>query len=146
MCPLRRNTLSTHFRNARFITNKSHDFYRFSDAALHWNCYVKWPHQGRLASMYFEVALQRSELTRSQHRKTLMKSPEVLVEYWFEMNEVSVMLRKSGTEIRLHRSRWQAWLDGAWRSECRPELEHNAVSECIPQLRELQLPESNAQT
>jgi hypothetical protein len=132
------------FATTRFITNKSHDFYRFSDAAMHWNCYVKWPDQSRFASMYFEAAPQRSGLTRSQHRKTLLKNPDVLVEYWFAMNEVSVMLRKSGTDIRLHRSRWQDWLDGAWQSECRPGLEHDAVSECIHQLRQLELPEPAA--
>ena len=146
-CALCGETLSQPiFATAHFIANKSHDFYRFSDAAMHWNCYVKWPHQGRFASMYFEAALHRSELTRSQHRKTLMKSPDVLVEYWFAMNEASVMLRKSGTDIRLHRSRWQTWLDGAWSSECRPGLELYAVSECINQLRGLQLPEPPDQT
>ena len=129
------------FATSRFITNKSHEFYRFSDAAMHWNCYIKWPQQSRFASLYFEAALITSELTRSQYWKTLLKSPDVFVRYVFAENEVSVMLRKSGTDIRLHRSRWQTWLNGGWRGDCRPELEHEAVSTILPQLQELQLPE-----
>jgi hypothetical protein len=108
---------------------------------MHWNCYVKWPQQCRFASLYFEAALNARELTRSQHRKTLLKSPDAFVSYLFAVNEVSVMLRKSGTDIRLHRSRWQTWLNGGWRGDCRPELEHEAVSAMLPQLQELQLPE-----
>ena len=129
------------FATSRFITNKSHEFYRFSDAAMHWSCYIKWPQQSRFASLYFEAALITSELTPSQYWKTLLKSPDVFVRYMFEVNEVCVMLRKSGTDIRLHRSRWQTWLNGGWRGDCRPDLEREAVSAILPQLQELQLPE-----
>src|SRR6266496_3987716 len=104
MCSLRRNTLPPVFATSRFITNKSHEFYRFSDAAMHWNCYIKWPQQSRFASLYFEAVLITSELTRGHYWKTLLKSPDVFVRYVFAENEVSVMLRKSGTDIRLHRS------------------------------------------
>jgi len=125
----------------RFITSKSHEFYRFSDAAMHWNCYVKWPQQRRFASLYFETAVNRRELMRSQNWKTLLKSPDAFVGYVFAENEVSVMLRKSGTDIRLHRSQWQRWLSGGWLRECRRELELEAISAILPQLQELQLPE-----
>ncbi len=129
------------FAAGRFITNKSHEFYRFSDAAMHWDCYVKWPQQSRFASFYFQATVNRRELLRGRNWKTLLKSPDAFVGYVFAENEVSVMLRKSGTDIRLHRSRWQKWLNGGWRRECRPELEHEAVSAILPQLQELQLPE-----
>jgi hypothetical protein len=129
------------FATRRFITNKSHEFYRFSDAAMHWSCYIKWSQQSRFASLYFEAVLNTSELTRSHAWKALLKSPDVFVRYVFAENEISVMLRKSGTDIRLHRSRWQTWLEGGWRGDCRPELEYEAVSAILHQLRELQLPE-----
>ena len=108
---------------------------------MHWNCYVRWPQQSRFASLYFETAVNRRELMRSQNWKTLLKSPDIFVGYVFAENEVSVMLRKSGTDIRLHRSQWQRWLNGGWLRECRLELEHEAVSAILPQLQELQLPE-----
>src|SRR5215475_3081562 len=79
------------YATSRFITNKSHPFYRFSDAAMHWNCYIKWPQQSRFASFYFEAALSTSERTRSKHSKTLLISPDVFVRYVFEVNEVAVM-------------------------------------------------------
>ena len=128
------------FATVRFITNKGHEFYPFSDAAMHWSCYVNWPQQSRFASHYFEATLARRELMRNQSWKTLFKSPDALVGYVFAENEVSVMLRKSGTDIRLHRSRWQAWLEGGWERECKPELELEAVSAILFRLRELELP------
>jgi hypothetical protein len=129
------------FATGRFITNKSHEFYRFSDAAMHWGCYVKWPQQSRFASLFFEATVNTRELMRSRNWKTLLKSPDAFVAYVFAENEVSVMLRKSGTDIRLHRSWWQTWLNGGWLRECKPDLEHDAVSAILPQLQELQLPE-----
>lgn len=129
------------FGTARFITDKSHEFYRFSDAAMHWNCYVHWPHQSRFASLYFESEVSRRQAMRRQSWKTLLKAPDVFVGYVFAENEVSVMLRTSGTDIRLHRSRWQRWLNGDWVRECRRELEHEAIGAILPQLQALQLPE-----
>ncbi len=144
-CPLCGEILSHPiFATSRFITNRSHEFYRFSDAAMHWNCYVKWPRQSRFAALYFETAVNTSEVTRSQYWKALLKSPDVFVRHVFAVDEISVMLRKSGTDIRLHRSRWQTWLNGGWRGDCRPELEHEAVSAILPQLQELQLPEPHS--
>jgi hypothetical protein len=129
------------FATGRFITDKFHEFYRFSDTAMHWNCYVKWPQQSRFASVYFEAAVLTRERMGNLKWKTLLKSSEAFVGYMFADNGVSVMLRKSGTDIHLHRSRWQTWLDGGWQRECRPELEREAVSSILPQLQELQLPE-----
>ena len=129
------------FATGRFITNRAHEFYRFSEAAMHWSCYVKWSQQRRFASVWFEAAVNMCERTQSRNWKTLLKSSDAFVGYEFTVNEVSVMLRKSGTDIRLHRSRWQPWLNGGWRRECRPELEQEAVSAILPQLQELQLPE-----
>ncbi|PWU17851.1 MAG: hypothetical protein C5B50_10355 [Verrucomicrobia bacterium] len=129
------------FATGRFITNKFHEFYRFSDVAMHWSCYVKWPQQSRFASLYFEAALIMRERMRSQNWKTLLKSPEAFVGYLFAEHEVSLIMRKSGTDVRLHRSRWQAWLNGGWQRECRPELEREAISAILSQLQELQLPD-----
>jgi len=132
------------FSTTHFITNKSHPFYRFSDAAMHWSCYVKWPDQSHFASMYFEATPQKIGQTEMRHWKILLNTPAAFVKYGFAVNEVSIILRKSGTDIRVHRSRWQTWLNGGWRGDCRPELEQDAVSEILPQLRELQLPEPAA--
>jgi hypothetical protein len=141
-CALCGETLSHPiFATTQFITNKAHDFYRFSDAAMHWNCYIKWPDQSRFAAMYFNVEQVRRELTGDRYWKTLLESTDVFVQYGFASNEVSLMLRKSGTDIRVHRSRWQRWVNGSWQGDCRPGLEHAAVSGCILQLKELQLPE-----
>src|SRR5262252_1295368 len=62
------------FATSRFITEKSHEFYRFSDAAMHWKCYAGWPQQSRFASLYFQTVLLASELAQRPPWKTLLKS------------------------------------------------------------------------
>jgi hypothetical protein len=141
-CALCGETLSDPiFATTHFISNKSHPFYRFSDAAMHWNCYVKWADQPRFASMYFEAGLQKTNPPWTKYWKTLLKTADVFVQYGFAVNEISVLLRKSGTNLRIHRSRWQTWLSGSWRTDCRPELEVEALGDILPRLRELQIPE-----
>ena len=130
------------FATSHFIGDQSHDLYRFSDAAMHWSCYVSWPDQARFASMYFEAAVRRSESSPwPKYWTVLMRSADMLVLYGLVVNEASVILRKSGTDIRIARDKWQHWLSGGWREHCRPGLECDAVAEFIPELARLTLPQ-----
>ena len=129
------------FATSHFIADKSHDLYEFSDAAMHWNCYARWPHQPRFASMYFDARLSMSEAPPwPQYWPVLWKSPDALVQYGLMVNEVSIILRKSGTDIRIARDNWKPWLMGQWREVCLPGLEFEAVAELLDQLRVLSLP------
>jgi hypothetical protein len=130
------------YATSHFIADRSHDLWRFSDTAMHWKCYVRWPEQARFASMFFDEAMKRSETHPWPiYWSALLKSADVLVLYGFAVNEVSVVLRKSGTDMRVPRKMWQHWLSGGWREDCRPGLEYDAVAELIPHLAELTLPE-----
>lgn len=130
------------FATSHFIADQAHDLYRFSDAAMHWSCYAAWPEQTRFASMYFEAAVQRSDSNPWPTFWTaLFRSADVLVLYGLVVNEVSVVLRKSGTDIRIGREDWQQWLAGGWREQCQPGLEHDAVAAMIPELVRLTLPQ-----
>jgi hypothetical protein len=130
------------YATSHFIADSSHDLWRFSDAAMHWDCYVRWPDQARFASMFFDAAVKRSETDPWPiYWSTLLKLADVLVLYGFAVNEVSVVLRKSGTDLRVPRKMWQHWLSSGWREDCRPGLEYDAVAEHIGQLADLTLPE-----
>jgi hypothetical protein len=109
------------FATSHFIGDRTHDLYRFSDAAMHWDCYVKWPHQARFASMYFEALVKNSEsASRAQYWTILSGSSDLLVQYGHVPNEISIALRKSGTDIRVARADWLDWLNSEWRQRCRP--------------------------
>lgn len=142
-CPLcGQNLAEPIFATSHFIGDKSHDLYRFSDAAMHWTCYVHWPHQARFAQLYFEAGLRASERgSQPQYWPTLLKSADALVRYGLVVNEVSVLLRRSGTDIRVTRSDWPQWLHGGWRDQCHPDLERDALAELMPELVKLTLPE-----
>jgi hypothetical protein len=130
------------FATSHFMADPSHDLYRFSDAAMHWDCYVRWPDQPRFASMYFDVAVNRSATDPwRKNWSVLLKSADVLVRYGFPVNKVSVVLRKSGSDKRVPREMWEHWLSSGWREDCRPGLEYDAVAKLIPQLADLTLPE-----
>jgi hypothetical protein len=133
------------FATSHFIGDQTHDLYRFSDAAMHWDCYARWPHQARFASMFFEAALSRSERNPwPQYWAVLSKSSDALVLYGLAINEVSVVLRKSGTDIRIPRECWQDWLRGQWRDDCRHPLECDAVADMVAEFERLALPQPNA--
>jgi hypothetical protein len=130
------------FATSHFIADKSHDLYQFSDAAMHWECYVRWPDQSRFAAMYFEA---RSTMSHSEnwprYWPVLWSSLEALVQYGLAVDEVSVILRKSGTDIRIKRGNWPSWLGGEWRQRCRPGVEYEAVAAVLPELQRLSLPQ-----
>ena len=129
------------FATSHFIADKSHELYRFSDAAMHWDCYAGWPEQARFAAMYFEARLSAAESDPwPKYWPVLWKSSGALVQYGLAVNEISVILKKSGTDIRVARNEWPRWLNGEWRCGCRPGLEANAVRELIPDLQKLSLP------
>ncbi len=130
------------FATPHFLVDPSHDLYRFSDAALHWNCYIHWPDQARFAALYFEAEIHRSKTnSRLRYWTVLLQSAEALVSYGLVVNELCMVLRKSGTEIRIARDRWPHWLSGGWRQECRPGLECEAVAPLLPELARLILPQ-----
>ncbi len=130
------------FATSHFIADRTHGLWRYSDAVMHWDCYVLWPNQAKVASMYIEAAVKQSESDPwPKYWSVLLKSPNVLVLYGFAVNEVSVVLRKSGTDMRVSREMWQHWLRIGWREDCRPGLEYDAIAEISAQLAQLTLPE-----
>lgn len=129
------------FATSHFIGDRTHDLYRFSDAAMHWDCYLKWPHQARFASMYFEALKGISESTnRARYWTILLKSSDLLVQYGHVPNEISIALKKSGTDIRVAREDWRGWLKSEWRQQCRPGVEYDAVESSLDLLSKLELP------
>jgi hypothetical protein len=145
-CALCGRTLSEPiFATSHFIGDRSHDLYRYSDAAMHWSCYVHWPDQARFASLYFEAAVKRSVTGQwSRYWTVLLRSTDALASYGLAVNEVSVVLRKSGTDIRVPHDEWQRFLSAEWREKCRPGLECDAVAELILELARLTLPQPGA--
>ena len=91
--------------------------------------------------MYFESVVRHSELEATRdYWPILLKSPDVLVRYGVAVNEVSVLLRASGTDLRVPREDWLSWLAGRWREWCHHDLEVNAVEEVLGELRAVLLP------
>jgi hypothetical protein len=130
------------FATSHFIGDVKHDLYRFSDAAMHWDCYVNWPHQARFASLYFESHLRRIDDPKwLNFWAVLVKTDDVLVTYGLIVREISILLRHSGTDIRVLHEEWKEWLSGEWQKNCRPGPEHDAVVAILSQLDAISLPE-----
>jgi hypothetical protein len=130
------------FATTYFISDESHDLWRFSDAAMHWDCYARWPQQARFASMYFDAWVRIPETSPwPRYWPVLWKSDSVLVKYGVSVDEISIILRRTGTDTRIPRAKWQSWLGGEWRESCRHPLESQEIGELISELKSLSLPE-----
>lgn len=141
-CPLCGEQLvSPIFATSHFIGDTGHDLHRYSDAAMHWDCYAGWEHQARFADLHFQTfaAAAEQEPTRS-YWPTIFSTADVRVRYGVAVNEVSVLLRKSGTDLRVRRGDWKSWLSGRWTEWCHHDLETRAVSEIVSELRAVTLP------
>ena len=141
-CPLCQQILTDPiFATSHFIDDKDHPLSRYSDAAMHWDCYAKWPHQAEFAAMYFETDVAISRLAHmSQYWAVLWQSSEALVTSGLAINMVAIKVKKSGTDMRVARKAWDTWLADGWRDTCAHELETAAIAELLPQLRCLTLP------
>lgn len=129
------------FASAHFIKDKSHEFFRYSDAAMHWNCYTGWQHRPRFANMFFQSRIvQSQDLEWKKRWPILLQTPTALVRYGIAPKEISIVLKKSGTDLRISRFEWEKWLSTTWQTKCRPSLEHDALAEILPALTQITLP------
>jgi hypothetical protein len=130
------------YATSHFIEDQSHDLYRFSDAAMHWDCYANWPQQARFASMYFDSCVKMFETDRWLHYwRVLWRSEGVLVQYGVSSDKILISLRRTGTDISIPREKWLRWLGGEWRGSCRQPLECQEVERWISEFEKLSLPE-----
>lgn len=129
------------FATSHFIADQTHDLYRFSDAAMHWDCYSRWPHQSRFASMFFEANVKRLEIDPwPKYWPVVWKSKDVLVQYGLAVSEVSILPKKTGATIRIQRADWSSWIEGEWQNSCKHPLEFQALADLIPDIKKLSLP------
>jgi hypothetical protein len=138
-CPLCGATLAAPiYATTHFIHDETHPLWRFSDAAMHWDCYAKWPEQVEFAELYF--ASTRAFAEGNTHWPIIAETDGVLVRYGVAVDEVSVVLRRSGSELRVSRADWSRWLDGRYEQACAHSLERRALEEALDFLRKVQLP------
>ncbi len=129
------------FATTHFIGDQRHDLYRFSDAAMHWDCYASWPKQTEFAALYFETMTEAGTREAvASYWPTLYRTNRVVVRFGIVVDEVSVLLRRSGTDIRIHRQNWASWLAKDWQEWCHHPLEEQAVSEVLEELWAVELP------
>jgi len=126
------------YATSHFIGDRAHDLWKYSDAGMHWNCYAGWEHQERFAALYFAARCEWS--TDNRYWQVIFQSDLVFVSYGVAVNEMSVVLKKSGTDLRVKRETWMEWTQGGWRHDCRHDLEMRSVEEIIPSLRAISLP------
>jgi len=53
------------------------------------------------------------------------------------VNEVSVVVKESGTDIRIDREAWPDWITWKWQSSCQHSIEEKAVEKLLPKLSQL---------
>jgi hypothetical protein len=74
-------------------------------------------------------AVVENELWPVVHR-----SPKVLVRYGVMVQQLSVLLRATGADLRVPENDWPEWLDGRWQEHVRHPLEANALRDVLGEL------------
>jgi hypothetical protein len=124
------------FATSHFIGDVSHDLFRFSDAGMHWDCYAKWPEQPRFAALYFESIV--STVVENDLWPVVHRSPKVLVRYGVMVQELAVLLRATGADLRVPENEWEEWLERRWQEQTRHRLEEGALRDVLSELRRIE--------
>lgn len=136
-CAICHETISAPiYATSGYIFNVPHKLGRYSDAAMHWDCFAKWEHQQEFANLYFEATVERAQ-SGSLYWYLIAQTKDVLVQYGAAIEDIIVSLRKSGTAIRVRREEWSQWIEDGWSSSYIHELEKLALEEVLPFLRSL---------
>jgi hypothetical protein len=120
------------FATSHFLPDPSHDLHAFSDAAMHWGCYAAWPEQARFAGLYFDC---HAGATQNDFWPVLHRSERTILRYGVMVHEFSVILRASGTDVRVREDDWESWLGGGWRASSAHPLEAGAIEGALAELR-----------
>lgn len=120
------------FATSHFLPDSSHDLHRYSDAAMHWDCYAAWPEQARFAGLYFQ---HRAEAGPDDFWPVLHRSDSSILRYGVVVHEFSVLLRASGSDVRVRVDDWESWLGGGWRATAAHPVEARAIEGALAELR-----------
>ncbi len=138
-CPLCGQKLTDPvYATSHFMVDDTHRLYKYSDAAMHWDCYATWADRDEFVALYFESI--RADAKDNEYWPVIGEAEGVLIRYGVAVKEASVTLRKSGTELRVPREDWSRWLAGGYVCTCAHQLEILAVEEALPFLNSIKMP------
>ena len=84
-----------------------HDFYYVD---LHWDCYARWPHQGRFAATLFAHACYGAE--EAPYSGISARTEHVLITIFQTQyaEHIDVWVARTGAKYRLKPLEWSSWL------------------------------------
>lgn len=124
------------FATSHFIGDREYHLWRFSDSAMHWDCYANWEFQAEFADLYFQTLC---DCVENEYWSILKAERDFLVVYGHAVKEVEVVLRKTGSIFRVEQKKWDAWLQKGWPKSCEHECEMKAFKEVLPFLQQVEL-------
>src|SRR5262245_7026229 len=111
-CALCGETLDTSgpfFATTAFL-DPDHPLFSYSDAAMHWECYERWPHQAEFASAYFRSGIESRSANPFWGLALVSESVYVSLNPDPSVDAVLIGLRTSGTKICVSLDGWTQWL------------------------------------
>ncbi len=127
-----------YFATSAFL-DQPQPLWRYSDAAMHWPCYLEWEHQAEFARLYLAAQQTNAEVNPFWH--SVFSSDDVFVTVG-EIGQIDILLAKLAFRIRVDRAKWDQWLasPNVQVSVIQPELDR-----VIPALRLLTAREIESQ-
>lgn len=130
ICPLCREKMDIQknlFATSGVFFPPEHRLFKFCDAAMHWDCYERWPDRAEFASAYFQAEIDAQQ--NNEYWATVLLSEDVFVSVGLVADEVAVFLAETGSEIRVPTRLWNLWLRSKWIALLnRPPMEKRSLS------------------
>jgi hypothetical protein len=109
----------------------------YNDSAMHWDCFAKWEHQQEFANFYFQQRVD--SLRENPYWHILKRTEDVCVAYGKAIDEVNVILRKSGSSFQVDKENWTQWLENEWMASPSHEVERAALEQSLPLLKTVKI-------
>ena len=124
-----------YFATSHFLDRKD-SLWKYSDSAMHWECYANWHHQKEFASKYYSVfSVNRG----NPYWKDIFRNENIYVSYGHSVDSVGLLVRQSGCRYQVKYSEWKNWLNGKYQAEINHDFEERALISHLPLLKTLNI-------
>ena len=123
------------YATTHFLSDETHHLWPFSDAGMHWDCFVEWGHRDEFADLYFES----KKSWENPLWPMVLEDEEVRVRLGM-VGEFDIDVRKMGSGFRVAWEDWAAFLEGGWKEFIKHPWQEGVFREVLFRLMEMPVP------
>lgn len=107
ICGLDFSGVQGYFATSAFL-ERDDPLWRYSDAAMHWACYLEWPYQHEFARKY--ASAQEALEQRNPYWHTLLNTADVFVTFGEYATQVRILFKNLAFSVSVPLNEFEQWL------------------------------------